>query len=477
MSAHYDLVIVGAGSGNTIVDDRFDHLRVAIVEKGPFGGTCLNRGCIPSKMFILPADTATAARRGPVLGLPTEVGEADWPAIRDRIFTRIDGNAEKGRDYRRDADNVDVHVGTARFTGERRLVVDLEAGGSVEITADHVVLASGSRPVVPPIDGLADVPYETSDTIMRIPALPRRLGVLGGGYVGCELAHVFASYGSQVVQVEGEDRLLATQDADVAAHFTKGVRGRYDVRLGAQLERVSQGPGGITMHLDDGSTAEVDVLLVAVGRVPNSDLLEVDEAGVETDDRGLVVVDEHQRTTADGVWALGDASSHEPLKHVANQDARVVQANLLAVLGGSTDLVTSNHRFVPQAVFAHPQIASVGLTEAEAREQHGDDVVVSLRDVDSTAYGWALAGDLDDDAEATGFVKVLARRTTGLLVGAHLIGPMASVLVQPLIQAMVHDLPVRGLARSQYWIHPSLAEVVENALLDLESALDAGPDD
>ncbi|MDO9457606.1 mycothione reductase [Nocardioides sp.] len=468
---HYDLIVVGAGSGNTIVDKQFDHLQVAIVEKGPFGGTCLNRGCIPSKMFIHPADVAVSARREPVLGIPAEVGEADWPAIRDRIFTRIDGNAEKGRDYRQDADNVDVYVGEARFVGERRLVVTLEDGGTAEIEADQVVLATGSRPAVPPIDGLDEVSYETSDTIMRIPALPARLGVLGGGYVGVELAHVFSAYGSEVVQVEGEDTLLANQDADVAAHVTAGVRRRYDVRLGTKVERVS-GSGPLTLHLDNGSEVEVDVLLVAVGRVPNSDTLDLDVAGVETDDRGLVVVDEHQRTTAPGVWSLGDASSHEPLKHVANQDARIVQANLLATFAGSSDLATSNHRFVPQAVFAHPQVASVGLTEAQARDEHGDDVVVATHDVADIAYGWAMAGDLDDDPEATGFVKLLARRSTGLLVGAHVVGPVASVLVQPLIQAMVHDLPVRGLARSQYWIHPSPAEVVENALLDLESELE-----
>lgn len=476
MSEHYDLVIVGAGSGNTIVDDRFDHLRVAIVERGPFGGTCLNRGCIPSKMFINVADLAEAARRGPVLGLPTEVGRADWAGIRDRIFGRIDDNAAKSRDYRRRADNVDVHVGEARFVGQRRLVVDLEDGGSVEISGDQVVLASGSRPVVPPIDGLDTVPYETSDTIMRLEALPPRIGVIGGGYVGSELAHVFSAYGSEVVQVESEDRLLASQDADVAAHFTKGVQRRYDVRLGVQVEKVSGPAGGpVTLHLDDGSDVDVDVLLLATGRTPNSDVLEVDKAGIETDDKGLVVVDEHQRASAPGVWALGDASSHEPLKHVANQDARVVQANLLVALGvegAGPDLMTSDHAHVPQAVFAHPQVAAVGPTEQAAREEHGDDVVVATHDVADIAYGWALAGDLDDDPQATGFVKLLALRSTGRLLGAHLVGPMASVLVQPLIQAMVHDLPVRGLARSQYWIHPSLAEVVENALLDLEAALD-----
>lgn len=470
---HYDLVILGAGSGNTIVDDRFDHLRVAIVERGPFGGTCLNRGCIPSKMFIHPADVAVTARRGPVLGVPTEVGTADWPRIRDRVLARVAESADDGRRYREDAANVDVLTGTARFVGERRIVVELAAGGAAEITADHVVVATGSRPVVPDIEGLAEAGFETSDTVMHLDRLPARLGVLGGGYVGCEMAHLFSSYGSEVVQVEGEDVLLATQDADVAEHVTTALRERWDVRTGVHLERVTRsGTGPLTLHLDDGEEIEVDVLLVAVGRVTNADTLDLDAAGVKTDDRGRVVVDEHQRTSADGVWALGDASSAEPLKHVANQDARVVQHNLLVALGGSGPLMTSDHRFVPQSVFIHPQVAAVGLSEADARDQHGDDVVVATHQLADVAYGWAMAGDLDDDAEATGFVKLLARRSTGLLVGAHLVGPMASVLVQPLIQAMAHDLPVRGLARSQYWIHPSLAEVVENALLDLESALD-----
>ncbi|MEO9322869.1 mycothione reductase [Nocardioides sp. C4-1] len=471
---HYDLVVVGAGSGNTIVDDRFVGRRVAIVERGPFGGTCLNRGCIPSKMFVHPADVAVAAARGPVLGVRTSTGPADWPTIRDRVIGRIDHVSEQGLAYRQGLDDVDVLLGEARFTGERRLAVDLADGGSVEITADQVVLASGSRPVVPPIEGLDQVPYETSDTVMRLDELPRRLGVLGGGYVGCELAHVFSAYGSEVVQVEGEDVMLSNQDHDVAAHVTKALQRRWDVRLGVKAERVAPAPdGGVVVHLDDGSSFEVDVLLVAVGRTPNSDLLEVERAGIATDERGLVVVDEHQRASAAGVWALGDASSEVPLKHVANQDARVVQANLLATWAGTDpdELVVSDHRFIPNGVFTHPQVAAVGPSEAEAREKHGGDLVVARHEVADIAFGWALAGGLDDDPDGTGFVKVLALRSTGRMIGAHVVGPMATVLLQPLLLAMAHDLPVRGLARSHYWIHPSPSEVVENVLIELEEAL------
>lgn len=474
----YDLIIIGAGSGNTLIDERFDEFQVALVERGPLGGTCLNRGCIPSKMFVLPADIATAARRGDVLGVPTQVGPADWPMIRDRVMAKVDEHAAEGLQAREEADNVDVYRGTARFTGPLQLAVDAD-GVIIEITADQIVLATGTRPVVPDIPGLEEIDFETSDTIMRLETFPARLGIVGGGYVGSELAHVFSAFGAEVVQVEDNDTLLGDQDSDIARHFTAAARERWDVRLGCQMEKVSGQAGApITMHLADGSTVEVDVLLLAIGREPNSDLLDLDLSEVTVDDHGLIVVDDYQHTTAAGVWALGDASSDQPLKHVANQDARVVQHNVLEALnrtaGDRPSQRTSDHRAVPQAVFTHPQIARVGLTEAEARDQYDDDVVVARHDVADVAYGWALAGDLDGDAESRGFVKLVARRSSGRLVGAHVIGPMASVLVQPLVMAMAHDLPIAGLARSMYWIHPALTEVVENALVTLEARLDNG---
>ncbi|MBJ7531067.1 MAG: FAD-dependent oxidoreductase, partial [Nocardioides sp.] len=289
---------------------------------------------------------------------------------------------------------------------------------------------------------------------------------VGGGYIGAELAHVFAAYGATVTQVESGEALISNQDHDISQTFTRIVSQRWDVRLGTSLERVSRAAGGTVMHLDDGSEVEVDALLLAIGRRPNGDLLDLDRAGVETDDTGRILVDEHQRTSAEGVWALGDASSPEPLKHVANQDARVVKHNLLH----PDDLRVSDHRFVPNAVFASPQVAAVGLTEAQAREQ-GLDLAVARHEYGDTAFGWALEAD-DRHGEAAGYVvKLLADRATGRLVGAHLLGPQASVLVQPLIQAMSFGQPVADLARGQYWIHPALTEVVENALLALAGEL------
>ncbi|MDO9380771.1 MAG: mycothione reductase [Nocardioidaceae bacterium] len=459
---HYDLVVVGAGSGNTILDDRFSHLSVAMVERGPFGGTCVNRGCIPSKMYAYPAEVAESAAHGSDLDVDTVFRGADWRSMRERIMGRVDGIAAGGKEYREGLDWVDVLTGTCRFTGPRELAVDLEDGSSVTLTADQVVLAAGSRPVLPDIPGLHDVPHHTSDSIMRIDALPDRIGIIGGGYVGSELANVFASLGSSVVQVDSAPHLIANHDEQVARVFTDTVRRRWDVRLDTTLEKVTSGSGSpAALHLSDGSTADVDLVLVAVGRRTNADVLEVERGGVDVDDAGRVVVDLHQRTSAEGVWALGDLSSPEPLKHVANQDARVVQHNLLH----PEDLVVSDHRFVPNAVFAHPQVAAVGLTEQQARDADLD-VAVAVHEYGDTAHGWAMG--LDDSGY---LVKLVGDRATGLLVGAHLVGPQASVLVQPLIQAMSFGQPVAGLARGQYWIHPALTEVVEGALLDLEEQL------
>jgi len=452
---HYDLAVIGTGSGNSIVDHRFAGRRVAILEKGRFGGTCLNVGCIPTKMFVYPADVERYAGHGPALGVGTRPGPADWRAIRDRIFGRIDPIADSGEEYRRALPDIDVYDGTCRFTGHRTI----DSGTGVEITADEIVIAAGTRPWIPDIPGLDTVTHHTSDTVMRIDALPERVGIVGGGFIGAEFAHIFSSYGAHVTQIHRGDVLLGKEDADIASRFTALASRQWEVLLGTTVDAVKPVGDGVRLELSSGATQDVDVLLLATGRTPNSDLLDLDAAGVEVDEDGFVLVDEYQRTTAPGVWALGDVSSPLQLKHLANQDARVVQHNLLH----PESLQVSDHRFVPSAVFSSPQVAKVGLTEQEARDL-GVDVAVSTQDYGGVAYGWAME-DRDH------FAKLVADRATGALVGAHLIGPQASILVQPLVQAMSFGQPVAGLARGQYWIHPALAEVVENALLTLEEQL------
>ena len=452
---HFDLAVIGTGSGNSIVDERFSDRRVAILEKGTFGGTCLNVGCIPTKMFVYPADLARAARHGPALGVETRFEGARWREIRDRIFGRIDPISSDGRLWRAEANpNVTLFEGHARFVDVRTL----DTGTGHTITADQVVIAAGSRPVVPEIEGLEEVGFHTSDTVMRIDDLPARVLILGGGYVAAEFAHVFGAFGSEVTVVNRSSALLRSQDDDISARFTEIARHQWDLRLGATVSKIERYDGGVRAQLSDGSTVEADLVLVAMGRRSNADGLDLARTGVEVDEDDVIVVDRHQRTNVEGIWALGDVASHFQLKHVSNHEARVVQHNLLH-LDDPAAWVTSRHETVPSAVFSSPQVGTVGLTERAAAEQ-GISYVTAREDYAGTAYGWAME-------DTTSFAKVLADPDTGQILGAHFLGPQAANLVQLLVQAMSFGQSALEVARGQYWIHPALSEVVENLLLAL----------
>lgn len=457
---HHDLVVIGSGSGNSIVDERFDDVDVAIVEHGTFGGTCLNVGCIPTKMFVHAADVAQSVRRAGRYGVDATLDGVRWADIRDRVFGRVDPIAGGGLEYRLDpvrTPNVTTYLGHARFTGTRRLRIEPAGGGPAEeVTADRIVVAAGGRPAVPPVIAASGVPFETSDTVMRIAELPRTMVIAGGGYIAAEFAHVFSALGVEVTLVSRAQRLLRKLDETIGTEFTKIAQQRWDVRLGHVTERAWRADDGrVEVRLTDGSVVGGDLLLVATGRIPNSDLLGVEAGGIAIHGDGRIRVDAQQRTTAEGVWALGDISSEYQLKHVANHESSIVAHNLLH----PGEPRSSDHRFVPSAVFTDPQLASVGLTEQQCHDQ-GVDFVTKVQRYGDVAYGWAME-------DTTGLCKLIADPATGRLLGAHLMGPQASSLIQPLIQAMSFGLGAREMATGQYWIHPALAEVVENALLGL----------
>ena len=446
---HHDLLIIGAGSGNSIIGPEHDDWDVAIAEPWDFGGTCMNRGCIPSKMFVHAADLALSARRGPALGVHTSFQTADWPAIRDRVFGRIDPIAAAGLEYRNSLENVTVYRHSARFTGER--TVDL---GGLEVTADQIVIAAGARSLIPDVPGLADTPFCTSDDVMRLDELPDRLVILGGGFIAAEMAHVFDGLGSRVTIVHRGELMLRGADEDVRRCITEAYVDRMDVRLEATVSRVSH-DGTYEILLSDGSTMQADQLLVATGRQPNGDHLEVHRAGIMMDERGYIITDDQLRTGADGIWALGDVTNPRQLKHTANAEARIVAHNL----ADPPELQSVDRSVVPHAVFGHPQVGSVGHTEKELVDSGRPHIVATRRYAD-TAYGWAME-------DSTGFAKVLADPDTRLLLGAHIVGPQAPTLVQQLIQGMATGLTVDQMARQQLYIHPAMPELVEQALLDL----------
>jgi mycothione reductase len=456
MSRTHDVVVIGAGSGNMVIGPEFDDLDVAIVEERRFGGTCLNYGCIPSKMLAYSAEVAEIAAHAHHFDVTASSGvsELGWSSVRDRVSRRTDEQSQEGLDGRRDSPNITVYEDRAHFIGARHLRI-----GEVEVRAEQVVIAAGGRPAVPSVVLEAKVPFETSDTIMRTAAAPRRLAILGGGYIAAEMAHVLASAGSHVTMIARSDLLLGdTQDDLIRQRYTTVAQRRHDVRLGSDLTGVRADPRGLALTLDGGEVVHADMLLVATGRRPNTDRLEVQAAGVDTDDGGLIVVDDYGRTSAPGVWALGDITASAPLKHVANREARAVRHNLRH----PDDLRAVDHSQVPSAVFTVPQMASVGMTEAQCRERNVD-YSVGIAEYGEVAYGWAMQDD-------TGVCKILADPRTDRILGAHLLGPQAATLIQVLVVAMKFGVAAADLAEQPYWIHPALTEVVEHAVLDLHRA-------
>lgn len=468
---HFDLIIIGTGSGNSIPGPEFDDKKIAIVEKGTFGGTCLNVGCIPTKMFVYAAEVAQTIKDSGKYGISSEITGVDWPSIQERVFTkRVDAIAQGGEDYRRgdETPNISVFDQHAVFIAPKTIRTGQGATEKV-ITGDQIVIAAGARPFIPPVIAESGVKYYTNEDIMRIPELPKSMIVMGGGFIAVEFANIFQALGVDVTLINRSEKLLRQNDVEISTRFTEEFAKHVNCKLGVNITGASQQAtsgnsgethqnetGPVSLALDNGESITADLLLVATGRTPNGDQMDLGSAGIEMTSDKRIQTDEFGRTTAEGVWALGDVSSPYQLKHVANAEMRAIKHNLL----NPDNLKKLPHDLVPAAVFTHPQIATVGLTEDQARAA-GHNVTVKVQNYGDVAFGWAME-------DSTGICKLIADKTSGKLLGAHLMGPQASTLIQQLITVMAFNLDVRSVATDQYWIHPALPELIENALLGLE---------
>lgn len=465
-AGHFDLCIIGSGSGLSLVDDDINDWRIALIDAGigpidTFGGTCLNAGCIPSKMLVLPARWTLAPGEAKLVDVDVAFRGADFKAIQARTFGRTDAIAESGLAGLVARENVTVFRGEAVFTDPHTIRV-----GGQELSADRIVLAAGSRPRIPDVPGFDD-PYlsafvHTSEDIMRIEELPEQLTIIGGGVEAVEFGHIFAGMGVKVQIIARSAPLMRRLDDEVAELLTAKLGQRAVLQLNQQLASLEPGDeGGVVITTTDAHGIEYsyasDAVLVCVGRIPNGDQLRLDAAGISLDEHGFVPVDEHQRTAVPHIWALGDICAPDMLKHLANQQARVVKANLLAERDG-TELVSTDERFVPYGIFGEPEVAGFGPSERELVAA-GVPHVSYTQQYKWVAYGWAL-----NDQEH--FVKLVGD-LDGRVLGAQLIGPQASTLIQPILMGLAQGLDAQQMARGQYWIHPSLSEVVENALLGL----------
>jgi len=449
----YDVVVVGGGTGNNVAAAAADAgLETALVEKGPLGGTCLNRGCNPSKMLIQAANAVNDVHKAERFHIDSTVGDVDYPAIVDEMDETLSSIADGMEDGYREKDHLTIYRGEGEFVDERTVTVDGD-----EITGEKVIVAAGSRPLVPPIEGLDEVDYLTSTDALYLREQPESLVILGGGYIAVELGYFFESMGTDVTIVEMMDSLLHREDPDVSEAFTEIAEERHDVYTGYRANAVSETDSGVAVEAatetGDEVTLEGEQLLVAVGRRPNTDTVNVEAAGIETDDRGFVATDEHLETTAENVWAQGDIAGNQLFKHGGDYETQVTIDNVVHEEERPVDYTA-----LPHAIFTEPQIAGVGATEADLAEE-GREYVVGRANFAETPMGRAMKVE-------EGFVKILAA-PDGELLGCHVIGHEASVLIHEVVVAMRGgDGHVDDIAGTIH-AHPTLNKVVEAAARDV----------
>jgi len=450
---HHEVLVVGGGTGNNVAAAAADAgLDTALVEKGALGGTCLNRGCNPSKMLIQAATAANHVRDADRFFLDATLDDVDYAAIIDDMDETLSPIAAGMEERYREKDHLTLYKNEAAFVDERTV----EVGGE-RVSADRVVVAAGSRALVPPIEGLDEVDYMTSTEALYRREQPESLVILGGGYIAVELGYFFESLGTDVTIVEMMDTLVPREDPDVAEAFTDIARNRHEVYTGHRATAVESNGDSVTVHAEteEGETvaATGEELLVALGRRPNTDTLEVETAGIETDDNGFIVTNDRLETSAENVWAQGDIADNAMFKHSGDYETQVTIDNMVHGEGREADFTA-----MPHAIFTEPQMAGVGKTEDELREAD-QEYVVGREDLPGTPMG--RAKKLDD-----GFVKVLAA-PDGEILGCHMIGYEASTMLHEVVVAMRSGSGHVSDITDTIHAHPTLNKVIEYAFQDV----------
>lgn len=456
MAQAYDAIVIGAGQAGPSLAVRLasSGMRVAIVERKYFGGTCVNTGCIPTKTMVASAYAARMARRaaefGVMLNGPVSVDMKRVKARKDEVFLKSRNGVEK---WLRSTPNLSVYKGAARFQAPHELSV-----GAERLMADKIFINVGGRAVIPAMPGLDQVPYLTNSSMMEVDYLPGHLVIVGGSYVGLEFAQMFRRFGSEVTVVEMGARLISREDEDISAAIqeileAEGIR----FRLNAKCIAVSSRAGGVAVRADctDGSpdVAGTHVLL-AVGRRPNTDDLGLDKAGVQCDERGFIVVDDQLQTNIPGIWAIGECNGHGAFTHTAYNDFEIVAANLL-----DHDPRRVSDRIPTYALYVDPPLGRAGLTEAEVRRT-GRPALVATRAM--TRVGRAV-----EKGETQGFMKILVDAESKRILGAAILGTSGDEAIQSILDVMYAKAPYTVIQRAVH-IHPTVTELIPTMLGDLK---------
>ncbi len=457
---NYDLIIVGTGSAMSLVDaiiGRRPEIKIAVVDKDEPGGICLTRGCIPSKILIYVAELVRTIERAKEFGVEADVRKIDFKAVMNRMRTLIYKDINMIRTGLTKSLNVDYYPTTAEFTAPYTLKV-----GNDLITSKMIFLCTGSKPTIPPIKGIENINYYTSDTILKLDRLPKSIVIIGGGYIAAEYSYFLSAMGSNVTVLGRNPQFLPEEELEVSALIKRELQKHMTIATNHEVNEVEKTLTGMkkvtAINRADGKKIEVtaEEILIASGRSSNTDILHPERSMVNVDEHGWIIVNEYLETSTPNVYALGDADGMYPFKHKANYEATIVYYN--AILGKK---VKVDYHAVPHAVFTYPEIASVGLGEKEALEKHGKDkVLIGIYRYEDTAKGEIM--NVKDC-----FVKVIVEVDTLKILGVHAIGPHASILIQEAVNLMyTPEQTAKPIIQAMH-IHPALSEVVERAFRSL----------
>ena len=449
----FDLIVIGAGSGLNISSAAAEKgLKVAVVEKGPMGGTCLNRGCIPSKIIIHSADVAEAIRSSHKFGINSKLTSIDFKKIISRASKIVDKESKEIKDAIIEDKNTTLFNLEAKFVSDRTL----KAGKEI-IKGKKIIIAAGTRPLIPKIEGLKDVDFITSDEALRLKKLPKCMTILGGGYIAAELAHFYGSLGTEINIVQRGKYLVPNEDEEISKKFTEIFSKKFKIITEFDATKVSKKGKNIVVKAEGKKGKKKiisDVLLVAAGRIPNTDILDVSKTNVSLSEKGFIKTNQYLETTAKNIWALGDIAGKFLFKHSANLEAQYVYSN--AVLGKR---IAADYHAMPHAIFSSPQIAGVGLREPDLQNKK-INYAAGKYYYSKSGMGQALQ---DND----GFVKIFADRKTRKIIGCHILGTDASTLIHEIVVAMKNNLAVDSISNSVH-IHPALSEVVQRAVNNIK---------
>ena len=456
----YDAVIIGVGQAGDPLARALAKAgqHVAVIERDVVGGTCVNRGCTPTKTMIASARVAYLARRGADFGVHTGPVSVDLTKVRQRKRDIVDEFREGVQEKLEDADGVDLIYGEAKFTGPKSVEVALRGGGTRTLTAAQIFINAGARPTVPRIEGLDQIEFLDSTSVMELGAVPEHLVILGGSYIALEFGQMFRRFGSEVTIIDQSARLMEREDSDVAEEITKFLaEDGITILTEAKATKAEHSDAGVTLTLETKSGDQKVTgshLLLAVGRTPNTDALDLPAAGIRADAHGVIEVSDTLETNVPGVYALGDVKGGPQFTHIAYDDFRIIRANLLE--RGSR---TTAGRMVPYTMFTDPQLGRVGMTEAEAQKV-GKNIKVARLPMTE------VARTIETD-ETRGFMKAVVDADTQQILGAAVLAVDGGEVMAVLEVAMMGHLPYTAL-RDATLAHPTLAESLNNLFMTLE---------